>query len=156
MFKPKTNKGVEKLLGVFEKETANGKWKKFKSLGAKRYMYLEADNTLIMTVSGVNKKNAVPYIIDTYGIDKAFDVFTTDLVIPAEYRDKEGNIKNGTGKLTHYYLDDYMEGYVTDYLGNTIHYESNSGIYMEKTSYSFSMEAAYLMYLREMQGEIIK
>ena len=44
-----------------------------------------------------------------------------------------------------------MEGFVTDYLGNTVKYSSLSGIYMEKASYSFSMEAAYLSYLREYQ-----
>ena len=141
MFKPKTIKGEEKLLGVFDKETENGKWLAFRSLGAKRYMYLEHDRTLVMTVSGVNKKHALPYIIKKYGKYGAFSKFNNDLVIPAEY----------TGKLTHYYLDEPMEGYVTDYLGNTVKYSSLSGIYMEKASYSFSMEAAYLSYLREYQ-----
>lgn len=143
-FKPKTIKGVEKMLGVWDKETEDGKWKKLKFLGAKRYMVLEADNTLTLTVSGINKKLAIPYIIKTYGIDKAFDAFSDKLVIPAEY----------TGDMTHYYIDEIMSGDVTDYLGNTAEYYEKSGIYLEKATYNFSIDAAYMDYLRELRGEI--
>ena len=142
-FKPKTIKGVEKLLGVWDKETDNP-WKLFKSLGAKRYMILDSDHNLTITVSGVNKKAAVPYLKEKYGKARAFYYFNEQLEIPAE----------NTGKLTHYYLDYPMEGEVTDYLGNTIHYQSMSGIYLEKASYCFSMESAYLNYLKEVRGEI--
>ena len=152
-FRPKTIKGVEKILGVWDKET-DQKWKMFKSLGAKRYMILTADDKLTITVSGVNKKTAVPYIIYKYGIKGAFEHFNDELKIPAEYKDKEGKIKAGTGKLTHYYLDDLMQGEVTDYLGNTVPYVSYSGIYLEKTSYNFSMEKDYLLYLKELRGEV--
>lgn len=145
MFAPKTIKGEVKMLGIWDKETENGKWKKYKSLGAKRYMILTADDELTLTVSGVNKKAAIPYLIDKYGKDGAFDAFTENLTIPGEY----------TGKLIHYYIDEPHEGYITDYLGNTIKYKEKSGIYMEKASYSFSMEAAYLEYLQEIQGALI-
>ena len=143
-FKPKTIKGVEKMLGVWDKETEDGKWLKAKFLGAKRYMVMESDGTLTLTVSGLNKKLAIPYIIKTYGKDKAFEAFDDKLEIPAEY----------TGDLTHYYLDEPMSGEVTDYLGNTITYKEKSGIYLEKTSYIFSIEEAYKNYLKEQRGEI--
>ena len=48
-----------------------------------------------------------------------------------------------------------MEGYVTDYLGKTIKYKAKSGVYLEKASYVFSMEAAYLDYLKQVRGELI-
>lgn len=144
MFMPKTIKGETKILGIWEKETPKP-WKKFKSLGAKRYMILTSEDELTLTVSGVNKKAAIPYMLETYGKDKAFDAFDNKLIIPAGY----------TGKLTHYYLDEPHAGYITDYLGNTIRYESKSGIYFEKTSYNFSMDAAYLKYLDELKGKII-
>ena len=157
-FKPKTIKGVEKPLGVWDKETTEaegGQWKFYKSLGAKRYMILTGDDKLTISVSGVNKKYAIPYLLDKYGKEKAFDAFTEDLIIPAEYYDKEGNKKDGTGKLTHYYIDEPTEGELTDYLGNTIHYHSLSGVCLEKTSYKFTIEAEYLSYLKQIQGVLI-
>lgn len=145
MFAPKTVKGEIKMLGVWDKETEKGKWKKAKFLGAKRYMVLTCDDELTLTVSGVNKKAAIPYLIDKYGKDGAFDAFTENLTIPGDY----------TGKLTHYYIDEPHTGYITDYLGKTIKYNTKSGIYMEKASYSFSIEQAYLNYLKEVQGALI-
>lgn len=144
MFAPKTIKGEIKMLGVWDNETPKP-WKKFKSLGAKRYMVLTDDNKLTMTVSGVNKKAAIPYMIKKYGIEGSFKAFNNTLVIPEEY----------TGKLTHYYLDNSYSGTVCDYLGNEIQYNCKSGVYLEKTSYSFSMETAYLEYLKKLRGQII-
>ena len=144
MFAPKTIKGETKMLGVWDKETTKP-WKMFKTLGAKRYMILSADNELSMTVSGVNKKAALPYMIDKYGKEGAFKAFTNHLTIPGEY----------TGKMAHYYLDQPFSGEVTDYLGNIIQYSCKSGIYMEPASYSSSMEEAYLNYLKSLQGVII-
>lgn len=139
-FKPKTIKGVTKTLGVFEYE---GTYQMFKALRAKAYMVME-DFKLSMTVSGVNKKTAVPYLLNKYGKYKAFKYFDDDLKIPEEY----------TGKLTHYYLDEAMEGTVTDYLGKTIYYRCESGIYLEKTPYNLSLQGEYLQYLKKIQGRL--
>lgn len=144
-FMPKTKKGEHKLIMEFEKETAKGKWPAFISLGSKRYLYLTADHELILTVSGVNKKVALPYLINKYGKYGTFKYFNEHLIIPPDH----------TGKLTHYYLNGTYEGEVEDYLGNRIKYKSTDGIYLEKTSYSFSMEATYLNYLREIQESYI-
>ena len=144
MFMPKTVEGVTKTLGFWENETPIP-WKKFKSLGAKRYMILTHKNELTITVSGVNKEYAAPYIEKKYGKEGAFSAFTNDLKIPADY----------TGKLTHFYLDSGYTGEVCDYLGNTIKYKCKSGIYLEKASYNFSMESAYIDYLKQLRGEII-
>ena len=88
---------------------------------------------------------ALSHLEKKYGKEGAFNAFTNDLTIPEDY----------TGKLTHYYLDSQYSGTVCDYLGNEISYKCKSGIYLEKTSYSFSMEAAYIDYLRTLRGEII-
>lgn len=141
-FKPKTIKCTVKTIGIFENDE---NYKMFKALRAKAYMYIKEDGKLSMTVSGVNKKTAVPYLLEKYGKYKAFKYFNDDLKIPAEY----------TGKLTHYYLDDPMEGEITDYLGNTVHYRTESGIYLEKTSYNFTLQAEYLDYLKQVQGVLI-
>ena len=143
MFTPKTQQGKVKMLGVWEKEN-DKPYLIWCSIGAKRYLYMDADREVHLTVSGVDKKAATPYLINKYGKYGLFKHFDNTLVIPGEH----------TGKLTHYYLDEPMEGYVTDYLGNTIKYKSRSGIYLEKASYSFSMELGYLRYLKELRGEI--
>ena len=144
-FMPKTRKGETKLIMEFEKETVKGKWPAFISLGSKRYMYLTPDHELVFTVSGVNKKAALPYLIKKYGKYGTFKYFNEHLTIPADH----------TGKLTHYYLEGTFEGEVEDYLGNKVKYKSTDGIYLEKASYSFSMEATYLNYLKEIQENYI-
>lgn len=144
LIKPKTSKGVTKYLGIFEDETSDGRWLAFKTLGAKRYLLMNKDHELELTVSGLNKKVTTPYLIKKYGKYKALEVFTNDLVIPGEY----------SGKLTHTYIDDKMEGYITDYLGNTIKYYSPSGIYLEAAEYRFSLESEYLNYIKTKQGEL--
>lgn len=144
MFAPKTIKGEVKMLGVWDKET-DKPWKNFLSIGAKRYLILTHDDKLLLTVSGVNKKAAVPYLISKYGKEGAFDHFNNKLKIPAEH----------TGKLTHFYLDSSYQGEICDYLGNTIKYKCKSGIYLEKASYNFSMEEAYINYLKQLRGELI-
>ena len=131
-YKPKTIKGKEKILGIWDDE---GAYTRFKTIGAKRYM-TEKDGNISITVSGVNKQKAVPYLLEKYG-DKVFDYFDEGLKIPAEY----------TGKNILTYIDDEMEGDVTDYLGKTIHYYSPSGIHMEGCEYNMSLSAEYAEYL---------
>ena len=140
-FKPQTIKGITKTLGYFEYE---GTYQMFKALRAKAYMVME-DFNLSMTVSGVNKKTAIPYLLSKYGKYQAFNAFNDDLQIPPEH----------TGKLTHYYLDEPMEGSITDYRGKTIYYRSESGIYLEKTPYNLSLQGEYLQYLKQVQGVLI-
>lgn len=126
--KPKTVKGVEKPLGVFDYE---GMYSRFKTLGAKRYM-TEKDGSLSITVSGVNKRYAVPYLLKMY--KDPFKAFEDDLKIPADY----------TGKMTHTYIDDVQDGYMTDYQGHTAHYHELSSVHLEKCEYSLSLSDAYL------------
>ena len=148
--RPKTQKGEEKLIGVWDHETKKGKYRRFKALGAKRYL-LECDNALIvkdsdgnktsypysLTVSGVNKYAAIPWMTKEYG-EKIFDAFDDDLSIPEEY----------CGKLTHTYIDEEMTGTLTDYNGVTAEYEQRSGVHLEKAGYDLSLASAYIDYLK--------
>ena len=131
---PKTIKGVEKPIGIWDNEPHIDK---FKTLGAKRYMTL-IDGELSITVSGVNKKTAIPWLLEKCGPDGAFEAFEEGLIVP----------EDATGKLTHYYIDKPYEGEITDYQGNTYHYHALSGVYLEKTTYCFDISAEYINFLK--------
>lgn len=134
--KPKTKDGIEKMLGVWD---FDGKYKIFKSLGAKRYMVYTADNKLSLTVSGVNKKIAVPYLMNKYNndIEKIFNVFDDLLVFP----------KGANGKKILTYIDLEQKGIVKDYLGNIKEYDEKSSIFMEDTEYNLNIACEYLDFI---------
>lgn len=94
---------------------------------------VEDDDGVSITVSGLNKKVTVPYLLDTYG-DKVFEAFQNNLYIPAGY----------TGKNTHTYIDDEMRGVITDYLGNKAEYYEKSGIHLGPADYSLSIDQYYM------------
>lgn len=106
-------------------------YSKFKTLGAKRYMYIE-NGKYHLTISGVNKQKAMPYLYKKYG-KKVFEYFTHDLFIPGEY----------SGSLTHTYIDEEREGGVYDYMGNLYHYYEKSGTHLEPSTYSLSISQEY-------------
>ena len=153
---PLNIKGKTKPLGVWECETEDGKYKMFKSLGAKRYMMLEADNILNLTVSGLNKKGAVPYILDkcnipyhktehgefmvddTKNINRVFKLFSEGMYIPPEH----------TGKNIHTYGDYAIDGVITDYLGNECVYCEMSFVNLEAADYHLSIAYDYANYLK--------
>ena len=135
---PRTIKGEPKPIGIFDyEEHYTHPLTRFRTLGSKRYM-VEKDGVLSITVSGVNKKFAVPWLVEKVGIEGAFDAFAEGLVIP----------EDATGKLTHYYIDKPYEGNIVDYLGNKYHYYAPSGVYLEKTSYSFDISIEYINFLK--------
>ena len=131
---PKTVKGTVKPIGIFDREPDIDK---FKTLGAKRYMtYI--DGELSITVSGVNKTTAVPWLLENCGVEGAFEAFEEGLIVP----------EDATGKLTHYYIDKPYEGEVTDYQGKVYHYLTLSGIYLEKATYCFDITKEYIDFLK--------
>ena len=144
--KPKNKKGQEKPLGIWEFE---GRLRTFKTLGAKRYLYEKEDGTLLLTVSGVSKKEGLEYMKWKFKTTKnIFKNFTENLIFPAIYYD-ENNVKHkGCGKLTHTYLDEYMSGTITDYLGVEYGYCEFSGIHLEDTSYNMSIAEQFKQYLK--------
>ena len=144
---PKTIKGVPKPLGVWDDE---GDYQLFKTLGAKRYMYVKKD-VLHITIAGVGKKAGAEYLMWKYKtIDNVFKHFNEGLIFPSSYGE-EG--KNASGKLCHTYIDGYVSGYVEDYLGHKSRFEEYSMVYLEPTEYSLSLDEWFKNYLMGAVGD---
>lgn len=150
--RPKTKEGIVKQMGIWEYE---GHYTRFKTLGAKRYMTekLVKNKTtgkeeylVELTVSGVNKKKGIEYLLQEFGREKVFDAFDDKLEIPATYL-VDGVEKSATGKMTHTYIDEERSGIVTDYLGNKAHYKELSGVHLENCDYRLSLSEIYIDYL---------
>ncbi len=134
---PKTIKGVEKPLGVWDYE---GMYTRFKTLGAKRYM-VEEDGKIKITIAGVSKKEGVKYLYEKFKTnDRIFEEFKETLEFPSHYVNSDGVEKNGSGKLCHTYIDTNMNGYFVDYLGYKWYYEESSGVHMENTHYKLTLD----------------
>lgn len=139
-FSPQTIKGKIKTIGVWDYE---GTYTMFKTLGAKRYLYVD-DNKLHATIAGTGKQKAVEYLMKKYKTyDKIFSAFKTGLIIPENY----------TGKLTHTYIDETMEGDIIDCDGNFYHYKQLSGIHLEKTTFKLSLTELFLKYIAGVENE---
>lgn len=133
---PKTIKGVPKPLGVWD---FDGHYTRFKTLGAKRYM-TEKDGKINITVAGLNKKSAVPYIrqlSEERGISM-FDVFDEDLYVPGEH----------TGKQLHTYNDNEFSSQLDDYLGTRAIVHEYSSIHLSPAEYSLSLASEYIDLLK--------
>ena len=71
---PKTIEGKKKMIGVWEIEES---YKTFKTIGAKRYIYEYENGFLNFTVSGVNKKYGVPYLLKEFSNPNFFELYKT-------------------------------------------------------------------------------
>lgn len=146
---PKTIKGDPKPLGVWDYE---GCYTMFKTLGAKRYMYVQ-DNQLHITIAGVGKKTGATYLMEKYKtFDNVFKNFTDDLLFPKEYVNSKGEVVSGTGKLCHTYIDIEMKGIVTDYLGKDYTYYEMSGIHLEKIEYRLGLDEQFIRLIQGIKG----
>ena len=172
---PKTPKGKEKTIGIWEFEKP---YKKFKTIGAKRYIYEYEDGELLFTVSGVNKHYGVPYLLREYAgvnpalYDKVELAYTSNPNLQKESKDalkevidlhNKGEINyekifdvfdeglyfpsDSTGKQTLTYVDEPFGGEVTDYQGLTQHVFEYSYIHMEPQSYYMSQTEEYIRFL---------
>ena len=133
--RPKTIKGVEKPLGVWD---FDGHYNKFKTLGAKRYINEKDNGELAITVCGLSKKAGKNYIASQ---QDPFTFFNCGMYVS----------RDNTGKMTHTYIDTEIEGVLTDYLGNDAHYKEYSYIHLEKTDYILSLTSMYIDYFRGVQ-----
>ena len=138
--KPKTKNGAEKLIGVWDMEDG---YEMFKTVGAKRYIYVERNGKLNLTVSGLNKKHAVPWLLEEYNgdIDLIFERFGEGFFVPAGH----------TGKMSLTYIEDETYGTLVDYQGNVGVYNELSSVHMEPQSYFMSLVGDYIKYLEGVQ-----
>lgn len=125
-----------KLIGVWDDEGIFS----FKTLGAKRYM-VEKDGKLSITVSGLNKKKTVPWMLETF--PDPWEAFNDGLDVPPE----------ATGKLTHTYIDTAWSDMLTDYTGKTALVWEHSCVHLEPAEYSLSLAKEFLNYIHSFIGE---
>ena len=171
---PKTKKGKRKLIGIWEREDD---YKKFKAIGAKRYIYEYLDGKLNFTISGVNKKYGVPYLLEEYVDDKYKDLYrlayNPTFEEEAESKDAMKKLLElhnsgelpyddvfdafndglyfpdyATGKQTLTYIDEPLVDQCKDYQGRTVTIYEPSSIHMEPQSYYMSQTVEYIRYLR--------
>ena len=139
MCTPKTIEGKTKILGTYELE---GIYKRFKTLGAKRYMY--DDNGIHVTVAGMNKKTGREYLEKLYG-NTIFDAFNDGLVIPSEY----------SGRLTHTYIDTPRKGVLTDMYGTPAEYYELSSVHLEPATFTLGMVGEFVRFINQVkEGEL--
>lgn len=143
-FNPKTQKGEEKPIGVWDYE---GTYDLFKTLGAKRYLTLKGEK-LELTVAGVGKKDGGAYLEKLGGGNyvKIFnEIFTDNLYFPA------GSIN----KLTHTYIDERMDVEVVDYQGRKAWVHPESGVHLSQCDFTLSMAVETIKFLEGLErGEL--
>ena len=131
-FCPKDKYGIPHRLGIF---VDDGQYKKFKTLGAKKYCYVDNDDKLHMTVSGV-RKSAVSQLHD-------IDDFKDGTVFDIEHAQK----------LIMSYVDDmqpivWNKGQYDEFYSNYKH-----GICAQPTTYSLGITDGYETILTMVQNK---
>ena len=141
---PVTKEGKEKIIGIWD---LDGHYKRFKTLGAKRYLYEDDSGKLHLTVAGLSKQNGVKYMLEQSENDnlKVFDMFNDDLFIPSDR----------TGKMTHTYIDHEQEYFVTDYLGNETLVKTETGVHLENCEFTLSISNQFKDFLIQLSNGYI-
>lgn len=143
LLSPKTKDGKVKMMGVWDFE---GTYRKFKTLGAKRYMVMDGEKIKI-TVAGLSKQNGIKYMLEQCegDVDGVFNMFSDSLYIPAEK----------TGKMTHTYVDSELQFQVEDYLGRVTDVHPLSGVHLESCDFTLSITAQYAEFLKQLSNGYI-
>lgn len=131
-FCPRDKNGIPHRLGIFDDD---GQYKNFKTLGAKKYCYVDTDNKLHMTVSGV-RKSAVSQLHD-------IEDFKDGTVFDVEHAQK----------LIMTYIDDmtpvvWNKGQYDEFLSSYQH-----GICAQPTTYSLGITDDYESILTMVQNK---
>lgn len=128
--RPKTIKGVEKPLGIFDRESD---CTEFRTLGAKRYVERRPDGKLYLTVSGVNKE-AVSCLNGNIESFKEGIIFDKDSGSYDENGKKVGMHKNLCTYCDNQPVIKYPDGYVSGY---------QYGTNLRPTGYKLTMSDDY-------------
>jgi hypothetical protein len=125
LFRPKNLKGIECPIGYFDNETKDGLYSKFKTLGAKKYFYIDHKGKKHLTMSGVQK--AAGDYLD-------MDTFTNGTIIG--YKECKKNI--------HYYNDNQKKFTYTDIDGNRYTCHQKHSIVLQPTTYTIGQTEEFL------------
>lgn len=120
--------GVEHFMGIFEDEKP---YKRFKSLGSKRYLVEYYDGKMSSTVAGA-PKTLWKALGETN--DERFENFTNGFVLP-------------DCKLTHTYVEEETEKFIPDYLGNLAIVDMRSGVCLTSADFSMNLSDTFYEFL---------
>lgn len=140
MFYPLDIKGKTHPLGHFE---FDGHYKKFKSLGSKKYCYIDDKDEFHAVVAGLRKE-----YIDVDGVHK------TLTSIDQMNLDERGIIKNA--RSVHWYLNNQKPVVVKDRNGVEYMAFNKKGIAIINTNYTFSTGRDYEKFLDQFKGVIFE
>lgn len=143
---PKNKKGENKPLGVWDSE---GQFEYFKSLGAKRYVYIK-DGELHTTVAGCEKKAMIMNLLNRpfnevnniEAINKDVDYKVLD-----RFKDGLSISTENANKLLLVYNDNESRGVITDYKGESYEFHEYSSAYLGQTTFTMSMSREYRDYI---------
>ena len=132
LFMPKTIKGKEKMIGVWD---FDGHYSKFKTLGAKRYLVQYSNDErngskkgkTVCTIAGLPKG-----AVKNFG-EKPFEFFSNNM-----YLDDESSLKR---LVT--YNDIGCKGKIKDYRGKMCSFDEDSFVHIEKTTFQLGLAAEY-------------
>lgn len=136
--------GNKHTLGVWDFEEV---YKRFKTLGAKRYIIENQDGELKITIAGLPKEKGRDYLlkISDNNMTKVFNNFTNKMQVP----------KDASGKLTAYYDDEEKECIIKDFQGHYTKVKSRSSVHLSKASFEMSMAEKYIKLLEQLEnGEL--
>ena len=139
---PKTIKGVEKQIGVWDYEC---KYDHFKTNGCKRYL-TEIGGEFDLTCAGLPENRGIAELTKLgTKVDDVFARFNDDFRVDAE----------NSGKLAHFYNDDPFEIDVVDYCGNHGRISCTSCCVLFPVAFSVNGNEEYqlfLKYIAKLQG----
>lgn len=121
-FSPADKDGKDHTIGLFD---LDGEYKEFKTLGAKKYAYIDKNDKLHITVSGVPKQASKAL--------KNLDEFKNDFIF--KYED--------TGKNMIAYNENQNEFILTDYNGLEYKVTDKYGICILPTTYKLGISEEY-------------
>lgn len=126
LLEPEDPSGEKHMIGVFEND---GNYKQFKTLGAKKYCYVDQKNNLHLTLSGVNSKAGVKALGSIENFENGF-LF--------DYK--------GSGKQLISYNDVQPPTIIKDYLGNVEERSERFGVCLRPNVYRLGVDAEYQEY----------
>lgn len=134
---PKNIKGDVKPLGIWKNE---GTYSRFKSLGAKRYMY-KIDNDIYITVAGLSKSKGKEFIKKR---KYPFLFFNETMKIDSKH----------SGRLAHTYCDYEISGSVIDRNGQLGNYCEKSFVHLSETEYNMALATNFIEYYGAKQRQL--